>query len=109
MVFVPKHYTRLERLDRDKHSNLFRKTVNYGSIILAPGGKTFVFFCFNEREKKFSRSDPSSKPAYLLASSKEIFDAPDGVETHLDPIQKSFRLLNICTDLVKFHIRFHYF
>ncbi len=78
-------------------------------MIQTLGEKTFGSFSFNERDKKFSRSDPSSKPAYLLASSKEIFDAADGVETYLDPIQKSFRLLNICTDLVKFHFRFHYF
>ena len=45
-------------------------------------------------------------PAYLLATSSDILNPIDGVQTHLDPIQKSFRLLNICNDLVNFYCFF---
>ncbi len=47
-----KHYTRLERLAKDKHSSLLQKSVNYGQksiITLAPGPKVIKLFVRNLR------------------------------------------------------------
>ena len=44
--------------------------------------------------------EASSKPAYLFASAATFVDGIDGTKGSDDPIYNSFRLLNICNDLV---------
>jgi hypothetical protein len=47
MDLTRKHYTRLEKLARDIHSNLLQKYLNYGQkmfIILGPGPKVMKYF-----------------------------------------------------------------
>ncbi len=92
LLITNKHQTRLERFARDKHSNLLRKSVNYGGKmfyrIAQPGGDLVFLFITNNKLECLSVSvTVQLVKLYQVSSELTLVEPPTVIHSLVNPAQ----------------------